>query len=60
MRWRTTIVRSTKRIEEYLVKKAEEQGVKKRRVGFENSDMQFQEPSGDKHDVAENTSSTFD
>ena len=32
------VVRSTKRIEEYVARKAEEQDVKKRRVDFENSE----------------------
>ena len=48
------VVRSTKRIEEYVARKAEEQDVKKRRVDFENSETQIEEPSGDTRDDAEN------
>ena len=51
------VVRSTKRIEEYVARKAEEQDVKKRRVDFER---QFEEPSGDKRDDAENSGMDFD
>ena len=54
------VVRSTKRIEEYAARKAEEQDVKKRRVDFENSERQFEEPSGDKRDDAENNGMDFD
>ena len=54
------VARSTKRIEEYVARKAEEQDVKKRRVDFENSERQFEEPSGDKRDDAENSGMDFD
>ena len=54
------VVRSTKRTEEFVARKAEEQDVKKRRVDFENSERQFEEPSGDKRDDAENSGMDFD
>ena len=54
------VVRSTKRIEEYVARKAEEQDVKKRRVDFENSEKRFQDPFGDKCDGAENSGMDFD
>ena len=54
------VVRSTKRIEECVARKAEEQDVKKRRVDFENSERQSEEPSGDKRDDAENSGMDFD
>ena len=53
-------MRSTKRIEEYVASKAEEQDVKKRRVDFENSERQFEESSGDKRDDAENNGMDLD
>ena len=54
------VVRSTNRIEEFVARKAEEQDVKKRRVDFENSERQFEEPSADKRDDAENSGMDFD
>ena len=48
------VVRSTKRIEEYVARKVEEQEVQKRRVDFENSEGQFQEPFCYKRDDVEN------
>ena len=54
------VVESTKRSEEYVARKAEEQDVKKRRVDFENSEKGFQQPFGDKRDDAENSGMDFD
>ena len=54
------VVRSTKRIEEYVARKAEEQDVKKRRVDSENSERKFEEPSRDKRDDAENSGMDLD
>ena len=54
------VVRSTKRIEEFVARKAEEQDVKKRRVDFENLENRFQEPFGDKRDDAEIGDMDFD
>ena len=54
------VVRSTKRIEEYVARKVEEQEVQKRRVDFENSEEQFQEPFGYRRDDVENGGMDFD
>ena len=54
------VVRSTKRTEEYVARKVGKQGVKKRRVDFENLEKRCHEPFGDKRGDAENSGRDFE